>query len=123
MKKQILSLTVLLLLSATSILVSCGKSNGGYNSPAPPAPSLPANTVGMSNMAFGPLTLTVQAGTTVTWQNNDNMAHTVTADDNSFDSGNLAVGAKFTHLFATAGTIAYHCTIHANMKASIIVNP
>lgn len=118
MKKKIYSAIVLMAVVTTLIIVSCGKSS--YN-PTPNNPSLPANTVGLQGMAFGPVTLTITAGTTVTWNNNDNMAHTVTADDNTFDSGNIAVGAKFTKTFTTAGSFAYHCTYHSNMKATIIV--
>ena len=61
------------------------------------------------------------AGTTVTWTNSDSTQHTVTADDGSFDSGVLAQGQTFSHTFDTAGTIAYHCTIHPNMQATVTV--
>jgi plastocyanin len=58
----------------------------------------------------------------VTWTNNDTAAHTITADDGSFDSGNLNPGDTFTHTFATAaGTVAYHCNYHPNMVATIVV--
>lgn len=80
-----------------------------------------AAAVEIANFAFGPDTIQVAAGTTVTWTNNDTAAHTVTADDNSFDSGNLAPGDTFSFTFATAGTIAYHCNYHPNMTASVVV--
>ena len=57
----------------------------------------------------------------VTWTNNDATTHTVTADDGSFNSGNIAPGGKFSHTFSTAGTIAYHCSIHTSMKAKVVV--
>ena len=72
-------------------------------------------------MAFTPATITVTAGTMVTWTNNDNMTHTVTADDNSFDSGNLTSGSNYSRTFSVAGTYPYHCTIHPNMIAKVIV--
>ena len=72
-------------------------------------------------MSFSPTSLTVTAGTTVTWKNNDNTTHTATADDGSFDSGNIAPGASFSHTFSAAGTIAYHCSIHTTMKAKVVV--
>ncbi len=84
--------------------------------------SNPANSVSIVGMAFGPSTLTVKAGTTVTWKNNDGVAHTVTSDDGtSFDSGTLASGASFSFTANTAGTYAYHCTIHSGMKATLVV--
>src|SRR6478735_5759681 len=120
MKKKLLYLSVLLLLMTPVVIISCGKSNGyssGTNNPPPTA----TNAVSIMGMAYSPATLTVTAGATVTWTNNDAMAHTVTADDNSFDSGTINPGGKYSKVFATAGTIAYHCTIHPTMKASIVV--
>lgn len=72
-------------------------------------------------MAFAPSSTTVVKGTKVTWTNNDAMTHTVTADDNSFTSGNLNKGDTYSHTFGAAGTISYHCQIHPGMKASVAV--
>lgn len=119
MKKIIYSILSLALVLSL-IVVSCGKS-GGYNSMTNPPPAATGNTVNIVNMSYSPATITVAAGTTVTWYNGDTMEHTVTADDGSFDSGNIAVGAKFTRQFSTAGTYPYHCTIHPGMKATIVV--
>jgi len=69
----------------------------------------------------------------VRWYNDDNAAaggyggsngtiHTITADDNnSFLSRNIVPGSTFEHTFATAGTYAYHCSIHPAMKGTITV--
>ena len=99
-------------------IISCSK-NGGYNSTMNTMPG--ANTVSIVNMSFSPASLTVTAGTTVIWTNNDMITHTVTADDASFDSGNITMGTKYSRLFSTAGTYTYHCTIHPNMKGTIVV--
>lgn len=80
-----------------------------------------APAVTIANFAFGPTALQVAAGTTVTWTNNDSAAHTVTADDGSFDSGNLAPGQSFTFTFDQSGSFTYHCSYHPNMVASIVV--
>jgi plastocyanin len=72
-------------------------------------------------MSFSPACIQVPAGTTVTFTNADGVTHTVTADDGTYDSGNLAPTRAFTHLYATAGTSAYHCTIHAGMSGTVIV--
>jgi predicted lipoprotein with Yx(FWY)xxD motif len=79
------------------------------------------SAIQIANFAFAPTSLTVSAGTTVTWTNADSTAHTVTADDGSFDSGNLDPGKTFSFTFKTPGTYAYHCAIHPNMKATIVV--
>ncbi len=80
------------------------------------------DAVTIANFAFGPASLSVAAGTTVTWTNDDSAAHTATADDGSFDSSSIAPGATFSQAFDTAGTFAYHCSIHPNMTATIEVN-
>ncbi len=89
------------------------------------APSSTSSSSGsdvtIANFAFSPDTLTVKAGTTVKWTNKDSTAHTVTADDGSFDSGTLNPGMTFSFTFKQAGTVSYHCTIHPNMKAKIVV--
>lgn len=78
-------------------------------------------SVNIQGFAFSPGTLQIPAGTTVTWTNNDQVAHTVTADDGSFDSGNIAPGGTYSMTFDTPGTISYHCAVHPNMTASIVV--
>lgn len=88
--------------------------------------SSPTNTTSVSiqNFAFDPTPLTVSVGTTVTWTNNQDVTHTVTSDpgsSESFESGNLAPGATFSHTFNTAGTINYHCSIHTYMHGQVIV--
>jgi plastocyanin len=82
-----------------------------------------SNAVEMKNIAFNPTSVTVKPGDKVTWTNNDSFAHTVTLDDNSVDSGEVAAGATFENTFATAGTFAYHCKIHAVMHATVTVTP
>ncbi|MGZ3616268.1 MAG: cupredoxin domain-containing protein [Ktedonobacteraceae bacterium] len=84
------------------------------------------NTDSSGSFAFSPATLTIKAGTTVTWKNTTAVAHTVTSDDGkSFDSGTsnpiAAQSGTFSFTFNTPGTFAYHCEIHPFMKATIIV--
>jgi plastocyanin len=78
-------------------------------------------TVGIVDFAFEPASLTVSAGSTVTWINNGAVPHTATSDSGAFDSGVLQPGASFSHTFDTAGTFSYLCTIHPNMTGSITV--
>lgn len=112
-------------------LVSCSKSSNGYNmSPNPnpnPNPGKGGNSVSIAGMAFTPSSLTVAAGTTVTWTNSDAVAHTVTSDTALFDSGAISAsggyggGGTYSYTFTTAGTYNYHCSIHPMMTAKIIV--
>jgi plastocyanin len=87
------------------------------------APAAGAATATIVDFGFNPATLTVKAGTTVTWTNTGSAPHTVTADDGSFDSGSLNGGATFQQTFAKAGTYAYHCKIHHSMTAKVVVQP
>jgi plastocyanin len=126
MKRIIFNITSVLLLFAVLMTSSCSKGSGGggggYGTNPTPTPAPTANTVTISGMKFAPASYTVKAGTTVTWVNNDGVPHTVTADDNSFDSGSIAAGEKFTHTFGTAGTFAYHCNFHSGMTGTLVVN-
>jgi len=118
-------------------LAACGSSS---TTPAPttaPVASTPAsapspeastgggggggNAVTIQNFSFGPATLDVAVGTTVTWTNMDSTNHTVTANDGSFDSKAISSGKTFSQTFANAGTFAYHCSIHTTMTATITV--
>lgn len=77
--------------------------------------------VEIKNFAFGPKTLTVKKGTTITFTNQDSVGHTATADDGSFNTELLAKGESGSVIFDKAGTYAYHCTPHPYMKATIVV--
>lgn len=79
------------------------------------------SSVIISNFAFSPDTLTVSAGTTVTWINKDSVNHTVTSDNGIFGSDMLATNATYTYKFDTSGTFSYHCSVHPSMKATVIV--
>lgn len=120
------SIPLIVLVIALLFTISCSKGGsgggGGYGSNPPPAPAPAANTINITNMSFSPGDFTVKAGTTVTWVNNDGVPHTVTADDNTFDSGSIAGGEKYTHTFGTAGTITYHCNFHGGMTGKVTVN-
>jgi plastocyanin/uncharacterized membrane protein len=77
--------------------------------------------VTMRQMQFDPPTLSVAPGDTVEWKNEDIYAHTVTADDNSFDSGPIQPGTAWKMTFQHPATVGYHCRPHPNMKAKLVV--
>lgn len=81
------------------------------------------NSVSIANMAFAPADISVPKGTTVTWTNNDSVAHTVTENDGKTgpDSGDLAPSKTYSFTFNSTGTFKYHCTIHPNMMGSVTV--
>lgn len=75
----------------------------------------------MQHYRFVPTTITVQPGSTVTWYNDDEVAHNIVATDGSFDSGDMAQGASFGHTFRDTGVFDFACKIHPTMKGRIIV--
>jgi plastocyanin len=76
--------------------------------------------VKIDNFTFAPQKLTVKAGTTVTWINQDDIPHTVVSTGH-FRSKPLDTGDKFTFTFTTPGSFAYFCSLHPHMQASITV--
>jgi plastocyanin len=96
---------------------------------SPQATSTPQDTstpasgnveVSIQNFAYTPQNVTIAAGATVRWTNNDTYAHTVTSPGN-FDSGNLNQGQTFQYTFNTPGTYTYFCAFHSNMTGTITV--
>jgi plastocyanin len=77
--------------------------------------------VKIDNFSFGPATLTVPAGTTVTWTNRDDIPHTVVSEDKAFKSKVLDTDEKFSFTFAKPGTYSYFCSIHPKMTAKVVV--
>ena len=77
--------------------------------------------VKVDNFSFGPATLTVAVGTTVTWTNRDDIPHTVVSDDKVFKSKVLDTDEKFSFTFAKPGTYGYFCSIHPKMTGKVVV--
>jgi plastocyanin len=78
------------------------------------------HTVVIEGMQFSPQALTVQHGDRIVWQNKDLVPHTATAAG-SFDSGTIEAGKSWSYVANKAGTLAYVCTLHPTMKATLIV--
>ncbi|MGV0048942.1 cupredoxin domain-containing protein [Mycobacterium colombiense] len=111
------------------LLAGCSQSRPVATTAAPstgtsitaPAAPVRGDQVTIDGFAFAPVTLTVPAGTTVTWTNRDEEPHTVAASDGSFHSPGMGTGATFTHTFPTAGTFDYVCSIHPMMRGTVVV--
>jgi plastocyanin len=88
-----------------------------------PASTAGATIVFVKGFAFVPAEVHVKAGERVAWVNceADGTAHTATADDASFDSGLLSPPAAYDRAFPSAGTVAYHCSLHPFMKGTVLV--
>jgi plastocyanin len=82
----------------------------------------PTNTVSIDNFSFGPQTLTVKAGTTVTWTNKDDIPHGIASSNNAFKKGPaLDTDESFSFTFTTPGAYQYFCYLHPHMVGSIVV--
>ena len=84
-------------------------------------PNLPATAVAIDNFSFSPASITVPAGTTLTWTNRDDIPHTVVSDDKKFKSKALDTDDKFSFTFTEPGTYSYFCSIHPKMVGKVIV--
>ena len=79
------------------------------------------SAVNIQNSAFAPSSTAIKVGDTVTWTNRDAFSHTSTSDTGAWDTGVIAAGASGSFTFANVGTFAYHCSIHAFMKGTVVV--
>jgi len=77
--------------------------------------------VKIDNFNFGPGTLTVSAGTTVTWTNHDDIPHNVVSSDGGFKSRVLDTDEKFSYTFTKAGSFPYFCSLHPKMTGKVVV--
>lgn len=90
-------------------------------SPPAPVPGAKTVTVEISSLSFQPPSITVDAGTTVTWLNKDSVPHSATGDNGAFDTDTFANGESRSYTFTSAGTYAYHCVIHTRMRGTVTV--
>jgi plastocyanin len=82
-----------------------------------------AATVNIQNFKFLPPVLTVTAGTTVTWKNEDDSPHRIGGKGGTFASPALDTDGIFSRTFTTPGEYSYICTIHPYMVGKVIVKP
>lgn len=80
-----------------------------------------ASNVTIENFAFTPPAITVAAGQTVTWTNNDDIPHTVRAVDGSFHSKAMDTSDSYSFTFAKPGVYSYFCSLHPKMVGKVIV--
>jgi plastocyanin len=84
-------------------------------------PSAAAAEVMIDNFVFGPQTITVPVGATVTWTNKDDIPHTTVSTDGVFKSKVMDTDEKFSFKFTKAGTYPYFCSVHPKMTGKVVV--
>jgi plastocyanin len=97
-------------------VTACGKGS----SPTSPTPTTVSATI--VSGGFNPNPINISVGSTVTWMNNDTVAHTVVADNGAFSSGTIEPGGRYSYLFPSAGTFPYHDASNANMAGVVNVS-
>jgi plastocyanin len=122
------SLLGIILLLAAVVAMACSSGGSGQTAVST---TVPANAGGQARVAmqgfkFVPADLTVKAGTTVIWENQDAAGHTVTSGTRGnastlFESGNVAGSKTFSFTFGDPGVYPYHCKTHQGMDGQITV--
>ena len=84
-------------------------------------PAQASQLVKIGNFTFAQKSITVRPGTTVTWENDDDIPHTVVAKNLAFKSKVLDTGERFSFTFAKAGQFDYYCSIHPHMTGTVVV--
>ena len=84
-------------------------------------PNYPGTVVHITSAGYDPVWLNVPAGSDVTWVNQDAVTHTVTANDGSFNSGDIPAGGTYGQKFTVIDDYAYHCQYHPNEKGMVDV--
>jgi plastocyanin len=118
MRTLVLSLVAAIAVGGIALAAPDPASSPGA---VPSSPPTPGAIVHMKNFAFGPASVTILAGQSVRFLEDDDSPHTITATDMSFDSGNLNKGGNWERTFTTAGTYTYYCAYHPYMKGTVIV--
>ena len=113
-------------MSTAVLLVALGlgmaRLGAGTGSSSANAQLKPETTeVKIDNFSFGPGTLTVPVGTTVTWTNHDDIPHTIVSTEGAFKSKVLDTDEKFSFTFSRAGSYPYFCSIHPKMTGKVVV--
>jgi plastocyanin len=115
MKRTVLTLGFAVL--AILIIMMAGRSNAVGAT----MDEKPATQVKIDNFVFSPNPVTVPAGTTVRWINQDDIPDNVVAEDKSFKSKVMDTDESFTYTFSKPGTYTYFCSIHPKMTGKIVV--
>ena len=121
MNKTTRNAVTFLIMALLAALWISGCSDDKSTSSNPPPP--PGNRVSITGSSFSPASLTISVGDTVTWTNNDAVAHTSTSNTGVWNSGTLTNGQSYSFVFGSTGSFPYHCTFHPTMTGTIIVQP
>jgi amicyanin len=129
---RVLGLVVLLSLLSSLLVVACGGGNETTTSAGITDTTAATASTGsqgqpegaqvvISDYKYEPAEITIKAGESVTWTNQDSVQHNAAADENAFEGPLLSKGESYTFTFDAPGVYPYHCTPHPFMKATVTV--
>jgi plastocyanin len=108
-------------LAAVALIATVLLLAGSPNATANDQPSAANVQVQIDNFSFGPQTVTVPVGATVTWTNHDDTPHTIVSTEGVFKSKVRDTDEKFSYSFTKAGKYPYYCSVHPKMTGQVIV--
>jgi plastocyanin len=120
-KRLLLSLVVALCTSLAMVSHTAQAASAASAAPVNTAADSKGFAITIDNFSFSPATLTVPAGTSVMWTNNDDIPHTVVEKNQKFKSKGLDTDDKFSYTFTEPGTYEYFCGMHPKMVGKVIV--
>jgi plastocyanin len=129
LRRSFVAVLVVLVLAAAGSQLAIGSAFGLFSSTTSnPTSSFSASpcfvpvAVSIANFSFTPVSVTIAAGCSVKWTQTSSTKHTSTSNTGLWDSGQMSQNETFTRQFNSAGVFAYKCSIHSQMRATIIVN-
>ena len=117
-------LTLVLAGAVAAVLVGCGSddtTDGEAPFEVPGDPVATTEVTLVKSYMFDPAVISVDAGATVTWTNEDDFPHNVTLLDGSDRTVDLPIGGSGSLTFDEAGTVLYQCSIHPQMHGKVVV--
>ncbi|HJZ76542.1 MAG TPA: plastocyanin/azurin family copper-binding protein [Vicinamibacterales bacterium] len=116
---MILRIALAILLLA---LTACSSSTPSTTSPTRgTSVSIVSGSSNLTTTAYAPNPVSVPVGGTVTWMNNDSVAHNSVSNTGVWNSSTIAPGGTYSYTFPTAGSFSYHCSIHPGMVGTVTV--
>ncbi len=119
--RNLLVLSTIIVSGMFALVLGLYAATSGKSPAGPPADQRDEYRVKIDNFSFMPASMTVPAGTTVTWVNRDDVPHNVVSTEKKFKSPVLDTDEQFSYKFTEPGAYEYFCSIHPKMTAKIVV--
>jgi len=119
--RNLLVLSTIIVSGMFALVLGLYAATSGKSPAGPPEDQRDEYRVKIDNFSFMPASMTVPAGTTVTWVNRDDVPHNVVSTEKKFKSPVLDTDEQFSYKFTDPGAYEYFCSIHPKMTGKIVV--